>query len=56
MMSGLAKSFLLYNKVEPLDNFFKAIEGITAEDIQRVSCEFIEPSLLSHLVYLPTRH
>ena len=56
MMSGLAKTYLLYNKVEPLENFFNAIESITAEDIQRVACEYIDPSLLSHLVYLPTRH
>ena len=43
MMSGLAKSYLLYNRVEPLSEFFKAIEEITTEDILRVSNEFIHP-------------
>jgi predicted Zn-dependent peptidase len=54
MMSGLAKSYLLYNRVEPLADFFKSIETITAEDILRVSNEFVEPKGLSHLVYLPS--
>lgn len=54
MMSGLAKSYLLYNRVEPLSEFFKAIEEITAEDILRVSNEFIHPKTQSHLVYLPS--
>ena len=54
MMSGLAKSYLLYNKVEPLTEFFSAIEEITAEDILRVSNEFIHPKGQSHLVYLPS--
>jgi|TARA_B110000116_G_scaffold199684_1_gene174489 predicted Zn-dependent peptidase len=52
MMSGLAKSYLLYNKVQPLADFFKAIESITSEDILRVSNEFISPEKMSHLVYL----
>lgn len=56
MMSGLAKTYLLYNKVEPLEKFFQAIEAITVEDLQRVACEYIDPDKLSHLVYLPTRH
>ena len=54
MMSGLAKSFLLYNKVEPLADFLKSIESITSEDILRVSNEYINPKELSHLVYLPS--
>lgn len=53
MMSGLAKSYLLYNRVEPLSEFFKAIEATTAEDMLRVSNEFIHPNKQSHLVYLP---
>ena len=53
MMSGLAKSYLLYNRVEPLSEFFKSIEAITAEDMLRVSNEFIHPNNQSHLVYLP---
>ena len=52
MMSGLAKSYLLYNKVQPLGDFFKAIDSISAEDILRVSNEFISPEKMSHLVYL----
>jgi predicted Zn-dependent peptidase len=54
MMSGLAKSYLLYNRVEPLADFFKSIEAITAEDILRVSNEFVAPKGMSHLVYLPS--
>lgn len=55
MMTGLAKSYLLYNKVEPLEKFFSAIEAITPEDVLRVSNEFLDPSLMSHLVYLPSK-
>lgn len=54
MMNGLAKSYLLYNRVEPLADFFKSIELITAEDLLRVSNEFVAPKGLSHLVYLPS--
>ncbi|PCJ81082.1 MAG: peptidase M16 [Bacteroidetes bacterium] len=52
MMTGLAKSFLLYNKVQPLSTFFKSIEDISTEDILRVSNQYISPKLLSRLVYL----
>jgi predicted Zn-dependent peptidase len=52
MMTGLAKSFLLYNKVQPLDEFFKSIEKISSDDLLRVANQFIKPDLLSRLVYL----
>ena len=52
MMTGLAKSFLLYNKVQPLNEFFKSIEKISADDLLRVANQFIKPDLLSRLVYL----
>jgi len=52
MMTGLAKSFLLYNKVQPLDDFFKSIEQISSDDLLRVANQFIKPDLLSRLVYL----
>ena len=54
MMTGLAKSCLFYNKVEPLAEFLKSIEAITAEDLQRVAQEFLHPKVMSHLVYLPS--
>tara|TARA_B110000459_G_scaffold201358_1_gene251857 strand:+ start:4183 stop:5418 length:1236 start_codon:yes stop_codon:yes gene_type:complete len=52
MMTGLAKSFLLYNKVQPLDDFFKSIEKISSEDLLRVANKYVNPDLLSRLVYL----
>ena len=52
MMTGLAKSFLLYNKVQPLDDFFKSIEKISSEDLLRVANKYVKPDLLSRLVYL----
>lgn len=52
MMTGLAKSFLLYNKVQPLNEFFKSIEKISSGDLLRVANQFIKPDLLSRLVYL----
>jgi predicted Zn-dependent peptidase len=52
MMTGLAKSFLLYNRVQPLDDFFKSIEKISSNDLLRVANQFIKPDLLSRLVYL----
>ena len=54
MMTGLAKSYLFYNKVEPLSEFLKSIEDINADDLQRVAQKFIHPKVMSHLVYLPS--
>tara|TARA_B100000768_G_C11240199_1_gene359162 strand:+ start:278 stop:1426 length:1149 start_codon:yes stop_codon:yes gene_type:complete len=52
MMTGLGKSFMLYDRVESLESVFASVEAITAEDVLRLANEVLAPEGLSHLVYL----
>jgi len=52
MMTGLGKSFMLYDRVESLESVFASVEAITAEDVLRLANEVLAPEALSHLVYL----
>ena len=49
---GLGKSFLHFNKYEPLSDVFAKIEKITAEQILDVANQIIAPEKLFRLVYL----
>lgn len=51
LMLTIAKSYLLYNKVDPLRVVFEKIEAITASDILEVANEVLEPARMSRLVY-----
>lgn len=51
VMTSLGKSYLLYNRVESLASVFAAIEAVTAEDLQRLAQDVLQPDGLSHLVY-----
>jgi predicted Zn-dependent peptidase len=53
IMTGLGKSFLLYNRVENLEAVLKAVEAVTADDVLRLANEVLHPDLLSHCVYMP---
>ena len=53
LMTGLGKSYLLYDRVESLESVFDAIEAISAEDVLRVANEVLDPKKFNHLVYLP---
>lgn len=52
VMTGLGKSYLLYDRVESLESVFKAIDAITAEDVLRLANEVLDTDAWSHLVYL----
>jgi predicted Zn-dependent peptidase len=51
VMTSLGKSYLLYNRVESLENVFAAIEAVSAEDLQRLAQQVLRVEGLSHLVY-----
>ncbi len=52
MMLTNGKSFLLYNKVNPLQQLFEKIEAITAEDILETANIVLDENQLSTLIYL----
>ncbi len=51
LMLTIGKSYLLYNKVDPLRVVFKKIEEITAEEIQEVANHILNKNQLSTLIY-----
>lgn len=51
VLSGLAKTFLMYNRVETLDSLVRAIEGLTASDLLEVSNEWLKEDALSSLTF-----
>ena len=53
IMTGLGKSFLLYDRVESLEVVLKAVEAVSADDVLRLANEVLRPELLSHCVYMP---
>jgi predicted Zn-dependent peptidase len=52
VMTGLGKSYLLYDRVEPMEEVFRALDAITADDVLRVANTWFDPDGWSHLVYL----
>ena len=50
-MLALGKSYMLYDRVDPLHEVFKRIESITATDIQDLANEVFDPRKLSRLIY-----
>ncbi|MFV0591782.1 MAG: M16 family metallopeptidase [Draconibacterium sp.] len=51
MMLTIGKSYLLYDKVDPLRVVFKTIEEITAEQLQEVANLVLDKKQMSTLVY-----
>jgi predicted Zn-dependent peptidase len=51
LMLTIGKSYLLYNKVDPLRVVFKKIEAITAEELMEVANVVLDEKSLSRLVY-----
>lgn len=48
---NVGKSFALYGSVKPLEETFRLIDAVTAEQMQRVAKEYLDPSLISCLMY-----
>jgi len=51
LMLAIGKSYLLYNKVDPMDEVFRKIEAITAADLLEVANVVLDESQMSTLVY-----
>ncbi|MDR2926668.1 MAG: insulinase family protein [Cytophagaceae bacterium] len=51
LMQSIGKSFLLYNKVDSLEDIYKKIDAITSEHLLRISNEILDETQLSHLIY-----
>ena len=51
VLSGLAKTFLMYDRVETLETLVRAIEGLTAKDLLEVSNEWLGEEGLSSLTF-----
>jgi len=51
LLLAIGKSYLLFNKVDQLDDIRRKIEAITVEDIQEIAHEVLNESKLSMLIY-----
>jgi predicted Zn-dependent peptidase len=51
LMLTIGKSYLLYNKVDPMEVVFRKLESITSEQLIEVANEILDPSRMSHLIY-----
>ena len=52
LMLTIAKSFLVYNKVDPMRVIFQKIEAITADDLLEVANEVLDEKQMSKIIYL----
>ncbi|MCL2073139.1 MAG: insulinase family protein [Marinilabiliaceae bacterium] len=51
LMLSIAKSYLLFNKVDSLEDIYKKIDIITAENLQEIANEIFDENRLSQLIY-----
>jgi predicted Zn-dependent peptidase len=51
LMLSMAKSMLVFNKCDSLDEIGRKIDAITAEEIREVANEIFEEAKLSYLIY-----
>ncbi len=51
LMLTIAKSYLLFNKVDPMRVIFNKIEAITADDLLEVANEILQEDQMSRLIY-----
>jgi predicted Zn-dependent peptidase len=52
-MLALGKSYLTYNRVDSLEEVYRAIESVSAEDLLKIANEIFAPDRLSSITYLP---
>lgn len=55
LMLSMAKSFLLYNKVDSLEDICKKIDSITGNHLLEIANEILDESKLSYLIYRQSR-
>ncbi len=51
LMLAIGKSYLLYNRVDPMSLVFEKIESVTAAQLLDVANEILDPGQISSLVY-----
>lgn len=51
VLSGLAKTFLMYDRVETLDSLIQAIESLTSRDLMEVANTWLHRDALNHLTF-----
>lgn len=51
LMLSIGKSYLLYNRVDTLEEIYKKINDITASDLMAIANEILDESKLSYLIY-----
>ncbi|MDD4143544.1 MAG: pitrilysin family protein [Prolixibacteraceae bacterium] len=51
LMLSIGKSYLLFNKVEPVESIFRKIEAITRDDILEMANEILNSEQMSRIVY-----
>ncbi|PKQ60832.1 peptidase M16 [Labilibaculum filiforme] len=51
LMLSIGKSFLLYNRIDSLEELYQKVESITAEELLEVANEILNKDLLSTLMY-----
>ncbi len=52
LMLNIAKSYLVYNKVDSLEQVYQNIDKLTANDLLNIANECFAPDTLSQLIYL----
>ena len=53
-MVSLGRSLLLYDRVDTIENIYRKINDITAEELLEIANETFDEAQLSSLTYLPT--
>lgn len=51
LMLSIGKSYLLYNRIDTLEEIYKKINDITASDLMAIANEILDESKLSYLIY-----
>lgn len=51
LMLSIGKSYLLYNRVDSLEEIYQKIDNITSADLLAIANEIFDESLLSYLIY-----
>lgn len=54
-MIALGKSYMLYNRVDTLEEVYKSIEAVTADELLDIANEVFEPAQMSTLIYRPKK-
>lgn len=51
LMLNIGKSYLLYNKVDSLEDIYRKIDNLSAADLQDIANEIFDEKQLSYLIY-----